>query len=331
MLPKRIIISRPDRIGDVVLSTGLPREIKRTFPDSYIVLLLKKYTAEIYLNNPYCDKIIISDEGTFFGKLREIRSIKANIGMMILPDKRVNFLFFLAGIRLRIGTGYKFYQSMLNVKSVFRRKYRPLRHEADYSLDFARKIGADVKSFAPEIYLSGPEKDRALQIKKDLLKGRKFLIGIHSTSGNSAPNMDAGEYRRLVEILLQDKNVSIAVTDNLPPDQLSGLPVSYPNVGKPLRESIINFAALDCLVSASTGPMQMAQALSLKTVSLFCPMEACSPELWGPIANKHSVILPSGDYCLKFCPGDPKKCKYSGPSGVDPEKICWELKKILYI
>ena len=57
----RILITRIDRIGDVVLSTPIPREIKKAYPDSFIAVLVKKYTRDIYLNNPYVDEIILYD------------------------------------------------------------------------------------------------------------------------------------------------------------------------------------------------------------------------------------------------------------------------------
>ena len=54
----RFLISRIDRIGDVVLSTPLPREIKKKYPNSYVAVLVKHYTKDIYLNNPNVDEII---------------------------------------------------------------------------------------------------------------------------------------------------------------------------------------------------------------------------------------------------------------------------------
>ena len=44
----RILITRTDRIGDVVLSTPLPRAIKKKYPESYVAVLIKKYTKDIY-------------------------------------------------------------------------------------------------------------------------------------------------------------------------------------------------------------------------------------------------------------------------------------------
>ena len=57
----RILIARIDRIGDVVLSTPIPREIKKDYPDSFVSVLVRNYTKDIYLNNPNVDEIILFD------------------------------------------------------------------------------------------------------------------------------------------------------------------------------------------------------------------------------------------------------------------------------
>lgn len=62
MKQKRILIVRQDRIGDAVLSTPIPREIKKKWPDSFIAVLVRDYTKDIFLNNPYVDKKIIFDD-----------------------------------------------------------------------------------------------------------------------------------------------------------------------------------------------------------------------------------------------------------------------------
>lgn len=328
---KRILISRPDRIGDVVLSTPMPREIKLEYPDSYLVMLVRKYTADIFKNNPFVDDLIlIDDEKSYYKKLFEIRQHNFNYALMLLPNEKINYMLFLAGINTRIGVGHKFYQFITNVKSVYRNKYIPLRHEADYCMDLARKIGVETDNLKTEIYLTGEEIQSSKKKKKELLDGKKFLIGVHSTSGNSAPNWTSENYRKLIDELISFDDYKIAITDNDIPDELRNIPeVIYPNTNSDLRSSIVNFSTLDVLISASTGPMHIAAALDVKTVSLFCPLTACSPKLWGPSGNKQKIILPEENYCQNKCPGDPKLCRLEGEGGIDKDMVIANLRSIL--
>lgn len=331
---KRILIVRPDRIGDVVLSTPLPREIKKTYPDSFVALLLRKYTADIYVNNPYVDKIILIDDyddgslKSFFRKVKKIRNFRFTHSLTLLPTERLNYLLFFAGIPYRVGVGHKFYQFITFTKYVSRNKYIPLRHEADYCMDLARKIGVMTNNLDTEIFLTEEEKSKSVEIRKKLLGGKQILIGVHSTSGNSSANWAPETYRVLVDKLKDRDKVKVVVTDNNIPDTLKNIEgVDYPNIGKTLRESFINFAALDFLISASTGPMHIAAALKVKTISIFCPLTACSPKLWRPLGNESRIISPEENYCNKVCPGDPKKCTFAGTGGIDADEVLSELKK----
>jgi len=331
---KRILIVRPDRIGDVVLSTPIPREIKKTYPDSFVAVLLRKYTKDIYFNNPYVDKIILIDDDpqkSFWQKVKEIRKYKFTHSLLLLPTERLNYLLFFAGIPHRIGVGHKFYQLITFTRYINRKKYIPLRHEADYCMDLARKIGVQSTNLDTEIFLTDEEKRKVNLTREGLLKGKKYLVGIHISSGNSSPNWTVEEYRKLILRLTKEESISVVVTDNIIPDQLKQIEgVLYLNENKSLRESIINFASLDLLISASTGPMHIAAALKVKTLSMFCPLTACSPKLWGPLGNESKIILPQENYCQTVCLGDPKKCTFSGYGGIDTEKVLEEIRKFLY-
>ncbi|MEJ2104011.1 MAG: glycosyltransferase family 9 protein [Ignavibacteriaceae bacterium] len=193
-----------------------------------------------------------------------------------------------------------------------------------------RKIGIEPKSLEPEIFLTADEIIQKDRKKKQFAPNNEKLIGINTTSGKSSPNLKIGEYRKLIERLIGEKNIRVIVTDNDPQDEIKNISkVICPNIGLKLRESIINFSTLDVLVSASTGPMHICAALKIPTISLFCPLPACSPKLWGPIGNKSEIILPEENYCSTICPGDPHICNFSGEGGIDSEKVFQQVKNFL--
>ena len=330
----RLLITRIDRIGDVVLSTPIPREVKRKYPNSFVAVLVRDYTKDIYKNNPYVDEIIVynkdEDDFSFWQMVKRLRKFKFNHAFMLLPDERLNWLLFFSSIKNRIGVGRKLYQFLSFTKYINRRKYIPLRHEADYCLDMIRKIGIEPQSINPEIYLSNNEKHRVSEIKKTLSSNKKTIIGINSTSGNSAPNLHPAEYRKLIEQLLEIDNIKVIVTDYDPPDELLNIEnVDYQSTGISVRELILIIAAIDILISSSTGPMHIAAALNIKTISLFCPLTACSPKLWGPLGNISEIILPQENYCSTVCPGDPKKCDFAGDGGINAELVVNNALKLI--
>ena len=331
----RFLITRIDRIGDVVLSTPLPREIKRKYPGSHISVLVRNYTRNIYVNNPHIDSIITYDNADgskkgFWKMLNELRKYKFSYAFMLLPDERLNYLIFLAGIPVRIGVGHKLYQMLTFTKYVDRKKYNPLRHESDYNLDMLRKIGIPVNDNTPEIFLSQDEEQEARNLKKELLGSAELLIGINVSSGNSSPNLNPNEYKKIITSLVKDPKIKVAVMDKEIPTVVNNLEgVIYPKGNKHLRPSIINFSILDILISNSTGPMHICSAFKVPTLAVFCPLTACSPELWGPLGNLSRIIMPTQKYCSTQCPGDPKKCDYSKEGGLNSEYVVEQLYKFM--
>lgn len=323
----RFLVARIDRIGDVVLSTPLPREIKKKYPDSYVAVLVKNYTKDIYLNNPNVDEIITYDnpdktEKSFWKLVSEIKKYKFSHAFMLLPNEKLNYVLFAAGIKYRVGVGHKLYQFLTFSKYVDRKKYIPLRHEADYCLDMVRKIGVNVNEIHPEIFLSDDERSEALELKEKFKRNKKFLIGIHSTCGNSSPNLSVKAYRDLILLLTKNENFQVFVTDFKPPDEIQNLSgVEYIFKGESLRKDIVRFSILDLFISSSTGPMHICAALKVPTLSVFCPLTACSVKLWGPLGNKSEILLPKQSYCDNHCPIDPKKCDYSKEGGITAQEV----------
>ncbi|NOY05678.1 MAG: glycosyltransferase family 9 protein, partial [Chlorobi bacterium] len=90
--PRRILIIRPDRIGDVIMATPLIRALRQTSPEAFIAALVRPHTAPLLRHNPHLDRILLDDfEGAdggrkgFRAKVRELRRLKFDTALMLLP------------------------------------------------------------------------------------------------------------------------------------------------------------------------------------------------------------------------------------------------------
>lgn len=316
---RRILIIRPDRIGDVVLTTPLIRSLRQSFPDSFIGVMVHPSNAALLVGNPYIDELLTDnptgkDAGRrgFWKQVRMLRKRKFDTGLMPFPRERHAWMMFLAGMRTRVGVGHKLYQMLTITKFVSRRKYIPLRHEAEYMLDLGLKIGATSHNTTPEVFLTEDEKGNA---HRDLIaRGISFdkpVVGVNPFSRGSSPNWRPERYIAFIKQLL----VRYSVVINLGPHETQQRSLFSQVEGRgaiiltqSLRDHMATVAQLDLLVSASTGSMHIAAALGVPTLALFCPLNACSPKLWGPLGNRSEVMLPGASYCQHRCPGDPKIC-----------------------
>lgn len=325
--PKRILVARPDRTGDVVLSTPVYHTLKQSFSGAFVGALVSSYTAPLLQGSPYIDVVITDDPNdndperkNFRSKANEIRSYKFDTALLLMPTKRLAYILFLAGIPYRVGVGHILYQIITFMDGVSRRKYNPLRHESDYMLDLARKIGAAKIWTKPEVFLVEEEKDSAREfLERKGFNAIKPIVAIHPGSGHSSPNWEVERYSELVEMLVQH-DVQVLITGAQDEKELerSFLAHEYGPSGRirtsfgelSLRELTAVISQMTLLISSSTGPMHIASAVGTPTVSMFCPLTACSPELWGPVGNTSKIVLPPDDFCQTKCPGDPHICTF---------------------
>ena len=341
----RILVIRTDRIGDVVLTTPLIRALKRTFPSAHLAAMVRPYAEAVLAGNPHLDEVILDESGDadagtagFCRQVRSLRQRRFDTALLLLPTRRLAWMLFFAGIPLRIGVGSKPYQLLTCMQTVSRQNYVPLRHEADYCMDLGRKIGVDDDDLSVEVFVGDEERRAAREIIAERAGGdvdssASVLVGIHVGSGRSAPNWRVDRYVELAELLLQDDRVRIGLTGApeeshlIEPFRAAGRDRMIDLTGLPLRSTTVVISQLSALVSASTGPMHIAAGLRVPTVSLFCPLSACSPELWGPRGNTADVILPAEGYCQGRCPGDPHVCDFE--DGIHPRAVADRVMKLL--
>ena len=232
MSSPRILVIRPDRIGDVVLSLPVLETLRHQWPDAYLAMMVRPYTHDILLGNPWLDEIIVDDPDHahrgatgFFKQLRQLRAGMFDTALMLLPTMRMAWMLFLAGIPQRIGVGHKIYQTMTFTRSVSRHRYVPLRHETAYCLDLAKAIGAQVKMGQKAIFLTEDECARAHGILN--FGTDRPRIGIHPGNGHSAPNWTPERYGDLACQLQRDHNAQIVITgraDTSPDSRTAGFP-----------------------------------------------------------------------------------------------------------
>ena len=55
---KNILIVKLDHIGDVILSTPVYQAIKKTYPNSFLRVVVGPWAKSVLINNPFVDEII---------------------------------------------------------------------------------------------------------------------------------------------------------------------------------------------------------------------------------------------------------------------------------
>lgn len=317
MKPEKILVSRTDRAGDLLLTLPVFRELKKALPGCHLTAHVRSYTAPLARLVKEIDNIILDDDypsGLWSTELSEVfRSQQFTCGIMVHPTGRALLAAWRAGIRRRIGRASNVFQVLLNDRRVQKRS-RNEKHEYQYNLDLLQNLVEDIDyspwHFVPDAGLLG--------------SGQHFLasagmagcrpVVIHPGHGGSAHNINTEMYGEITRALLH-KGLPVLVS--LGPGE-EALKKSFPEASPgrlgfatsipDLAELAGIFAGCSAFCGGSTGPLHLAAALKLPCAAFFPPVAAMTPMRWGPTGCQSIIIKPD----IADCSGKCSNCSNSG-------------------
>jgi len=305
--PKNILIIRTDRIGDVVLTLPLASILKKHFPNSIITFLLREYTKPLAVNNKLIDEIITIDGDfsnlTYLEKIKRLKK-KFDLAIIAFPTFSIAALLFFSGIKIRIGSGYRWYSFLFNYK-VFEHRKDVKFHELEYNIHLLKAIGINevITPSNVDFSLHSSAKSRQ-QIQSELEKHRvslnKKIIIIHPGSGGSSIDLPINSMKKLIEKLAYDLDIEILITGNDKDEELCKmLVVNEKTKNFAGKFNLENMIALieksELLIANSTGPIHIAAALNKHVIGFYPKVLVCSEKRWGPYTEMKKVFVPQID------------------------------------
>jgi ADP-heptose:LPS heptosyltransferase len=169
----RILLSRTDRVGDLILSTPAIASIRRSFPDAYITLACSRYNAIVVERSPDVDELALYPAevkpSVFGARFRGV-----DLAVALAPREVDHRIVAASRARTRVGYTYKqrwlarlLLPTMLNRVIISeadpatceRQPHRVVAHEVDQVLAVAEAAGAT--KLVRELVLPITEEDRA--------------------------------------------------------------------------------------------------------------------------------------------------------------------------
>jgi len=227
--PKKILIVKPDHLGDMLLTTSIFRLLKERFFDARIDIVSGEWACEILKNNPYISKIYfinvfsLNREGisrikkiynflkTYFLSLKQIRKENYDLGLFLRARRgRLISLALIGKIKYTIGHGVAGFGFLLS-KEV---EWENGKHEVEHYLEILAPLGIkkDLKYLLPELYPSEKDKERSHDIYKSL-NGKKKVAIVHPGSGDISKTLSNEKWEKILD-LLDKKEYTIVLTGN---------------------------------------------------------------------------------------------------------------------
>ena len=285
---KKILVTRNDRLGDLMLILPALRLIKTSLPDITIDCLAHKNYRELKTITPYIDDIITDDELNI-----KIYKEKYECSISFFSTFLVAFKLWKGGIKKRYAPSTKLAQIFFN-KNIKQRMSESIKSEYEYNNDLARFFirdnGYDVKT--SQNPLVDIENDRSVHRKE------KKIIFLHPYTGGSSKTLSINDFLKLCHSLQEFCDCKFILHCDYNDYEKCRVIESKSNsldmqTIKPtnnLKKMFKNIMQCDLFIAGSTGPLHVAAAMNKKTVG-FYPSKTSSTALRWETMNNENLKL----------------------------------------
>ncbi len=306
----RILLLRPDHLGDVLLTTPAIRALRAAHPQTEIHALVGSWSANVLANFSEIDVVLTLPYPGFTRRdkpgwrspyqlaiesARILRRIGYDTALILRPDHWWGALLaHIAGIPRRIG------YNLPDVAPFLTERYEPQHeHAVVQSARLVEPLTGTLKPDELELRFPVAEADRAwvdgYLAEWGINRGTP-LIAVHPGSGTWVKQWDNAKWSRVADTLAEQRGAVIILTGGdheLPlcrriAAQMKNQPIIMAG-DTTLGSLAAIFERCDVVLGADSGPLHLAVAVDAPTVALFGPADPVEFGSWGS-RERHQVL-----------------------------------------
>jgi ADP-heptose:LPS heptosyltransferase len=312
--PRTVVVTKYLGMGSILLATPALNALKKRYPACRIILLTFAGNAAFARRIALFDEVLSIRTSTL--AIFALDTLKSLLAVRkIRPDYLLDLEFFarfstivsyLSGAGRRVG--YYMPQiwrgDLLDIPVHF----NPYRHVCEIFAAQVEAIGITVDEsgvVAPLVDTASLARVRATLDQAGVREGDSIVsINVNASELSLERRWPGGNFVALLEALAQHSQVRLVLVGS--PDERSYVESVYAGLQPATRAACINLAGKQTLdeflallslsnacISNDSGPLHIAAAFGVPTVSFFGPE---SPLLYGPRGEGHTVFY-SGIYC----------------------------------
>ena len=329
----RILLVRFAYLGDVVLSTAVPEQLKRWRPNARIVLLTSRQGQQVYAGNPFVDEIIAYDPPWFFpggvvrgalewlGLVRRLWRERFDVAIDLRADLRnILFVLFPSGAPYRVshaegGGGFLLTHAV---------PYKGMQSGKELHLDMIRGMGIRTESPCLDLFITD-EETRWIRswLGREGVDAERPMVCIHPGSRMPLKRWPAGRFAEVGDRLVNEFGVQVLLTGS-PAEDAVCREVESAMACRPVnlcgRLSLRRFAALlreaTLVVTNDTFAAHAAGACGTGVVCVVGPSDSRLMDATSPLYRVVEVKdLPCRPDCYEsHCRhAEPRHCMLSIP------------------
>jgi len=296
----RILIEIPTWLGDAVMATPAIENIVALYPKCELVIFGSFVSTRLFVAHPNVEKIVVDMSKKEGCRYKNLYKLAKSVG-------KVDLAF---SFRRNFTTRFFLFFADASKKFIYRRDGDEVVHQVIRYNDFInRSLNSSFKPEKLKIYINNIESKTA----------EKPLLGINpGATYGSAKRWYPGEFAKVAMGLAQKYDIVIYGGENevdISSDIARRLDEAgvhnYENLaGKTSVEELLeSISKLDLFITNDSGPMHVAAAFGVPTVSIFGPTKFYETNQW---MNDKEMMLRKEMKCSpcmkRACPLEHHKC-----------------------
>lgn len=296
--PKKILLLRQDRIGDVLVSVAFIKRLKALLPNTEIDIVLSHRNKSAFFKiSGLIDNKFILEKGikSYFKILTEVRKNEYDIIIDMLDNasSTSSILTRFTNAKAKLGfdkKNRKVYSHIVGIPDKWENHI--LERLNSLLLPFA---GSDINEESMSYNLSAESKIEALELLGE--KSKKIRLGINLSGSNASKNWGTGNYigfLKALESVEQKLEVKVFTTKSNE-KQLDEIAKIFPNIAVPFVNSFEKFTAMistcDIVLTPDTSVVHICSAFDIPCIALYTYSNNPNVGMpWEP-RSKHSKTL----------------------------------------
>ena len=316
-IPRKILLLRSRFLGDVILSTGLPRILRSAGKDVEVWVFTETPYAGIFDHHPDVAGLLTQNPAQKNNPFelwrlgKEIRKHRFDAVLDLFGNPRTARMSFFSGAGIKVGFEGRgrtwAYNRIAAVSSPALPSGR--RKVTEAYLDQVRALGVQPTGpYQTELFVSDEEKDQVRKVweRARITKDERVAV---FTPGASWPakHWPLEKFIKLAESLREEGLRPVFIFGPKEDDLAEGFQEKAGKdwlfIHRPSLRGLISFiAGADLLVANDSGPMHVGPAVGTPTLGIFGPGE---PETWFPYSAPHQAAyheVPCSHCGLDQCP-----------------------------
>lgn len=307
---RTLVVARPDRVGDVILSSSCLPAVRAHFPDATLHWMVATRMHPLFSAHPLIDGVMTTGEGSFWQRVsarrREFIRLQPDALVLLQPDRAIEIAAWLAGVRTRIGFARPRCWPQFLTHAVPYRKSDGAKHEAENNFEVLSLLGVPMPgNFRPSLSPDPAARGRlAARLGTNATEVSRCAV-LHLAAHGTKPRVPMEVFAALAGWLKRERGLRLILigTETDPPAaQLCGLAGLAKDDLLDLRgpadlaETAWLLGSAAFCAARDTGPAHLAAAQGCPTLVFFMdPRPLMAPRRWTPLGSCVEVLRPGTD------------------------------------